>query len=193
MKYYFWRKITQSALPLLLTFSVIPGLAWGAEHSALSVKVKGVYFRPSETSLRNLYNGRWSGEGEFNIKVFRSVELWLVGNLYSSNGKLPFTKEKTKMTLTGIGGGVKLRGQWGLFNPYLGIGPLICFYKEENPIGIAEGNKIGYIGQGGFYLTIYRGLLIDFCFSYTRCKAKPQKIEADLGGIHAGIGLGYAF
>jgi hypothetical protein len=115
------------------------------------------------------------------------------GNYYSGKGKLPFSEEDTNMTLIGIGSGLKFRATIGAFCPYLDFGPLVYFYEEKNPIGTAKGNSFGFIGHAGFYLFLYKGIFLDFFLSYTKCEVQPQRIKADLGGLCAGIGLGFAF
>jgi len=164
-----------------------------ANTEQFSLKARGAHFWPSETSARKIYKSGWMGEGEINARILSFVELWFIGNYYSSKGKLPFTGEATRMTLVGLGGGIKFRARIGAFNPYLGFGPLVYFYKERNPIGTAEGNKVGYIGQLGCHVVIAGGFLLDLSVSYTHCKVQPHKIKADLGGIYGGLGLGFTF
>ncbi len=158
-----------------------------------SFKIKGAYFQPSRTTFKDIYKNRWMGEGEFTARIFKFIELWLCGNYYKGKGKLPFSMEDTNMTLIGIGGGLKFKAARGAFRPYLGFGPLVYFYEEKNPIGTAKGNKLGFIGHTGFHLSLYKGIFLDFSLSYTNCKVRPQRINANLGGLYGGIGLGFSF
>lgn len=157
------------------------------------VKIGANYFSPSEKSFKDIYGEGVTFGAEINIKLWKFISLWLAGNYYSKKGNLPFTKESTEMTLFPIGGGIKLILQKNVINPYIGIGPVLYIYKENNPIGVADGTGIGIIGEIGCYFRIIGGLLIDTSVNYSYCEVKPQKIKADLGGIQAGIGLGYAF
>jgi len=156
-------------------------------------KVGANYFSPSEQSFKDLYGEGIMISGEINIKLWRFIDLWLIGNYYSKKGNLPFSKEETQMTLIPLGGGIKLRIQKNGINPYIGFGPVVYVYKEKNPIGLADGTGIGIIGEIGCYFRIAGGFLIDASINYSYCEVKPQKIKADLGGIQAGIGLGYSF
>lgn len=158
-----------------------------------SIKIKGAYFLPSRTTFKDMYKNRWMGEGEFTVRVFKFIELWLGVNYYGGKGKLPFSGEDTNMSLLGIGGGLKFRAKIGAFSPYLGFGPLVYFYKENNPIGTAKGNKFGFIGHAGSYLFLSKSIFLDVFLSYTKCKVQPQRIKADLGGLYGGIGLGFTF
>ena len=157
------------------------------------LKVRAGYFRPSERSSKDIYGGGMTIGGEINIKLWKSLDLWFIADYYFKNGRLPFTKEKTKMTLIPIGGGPKINFRKGRLNLYLGFGPLIYVYKETNPIGVAKGTDLGITGQAGCYVNIVGRLLFDVSLNYSYCSVKPQKIKADLGGILAGIGIGYEF
>ncbi len=158
-----------------------------------SIKIKGAYFFPSRTTFRDMYKNRLMGEGEFTVRVFKFIELWLGVNYYGGKGELPFSGEDTNMSLLGIGGGLKFRAKIGAFSPYLGFGPLVYFYKEENPIGTAKGNQFGFIGHAGSYLFLSKSIFLDVFLSYTKNKVQPQRIKADLGGLYGGIGLGFTF
>ena len=182
----------------LLSFSVSGLLC--QEEKAEPAKIRNNYFKvgvnyfsPSEKSFKDLYGEGIMIGGEINIKLWRFIDLWLTGNYYSKKGNLPFSKEDTQMTLVPLGGGIKLRIQKNGINPYIGFGPVVYVYKEENPIGVADGTGIGIIGEIGCYFRMAGGFLIDASIIYSYCKVKPQNIKADLGGIQAGIGLGYSF
>ncbi len=164
-----------------------------AKEGNFFIEIKGTYFLPSKTVFKDTYKNRWMGEGEFTARVFKFIELWLGGNYYRGNGKLPFSDEDTSMTLIGLVGGLKFKAAIGAFRPYLGIGPLVYFYKERNPIGTAKGNKIGFIGQAGINFFFSKSLFLDCSLSYTRCEVQPQRVKTDLGGLYGGIGLGFAF
>lgn len=157
------------------------------------IKISTNYFSPSEKSFKEIYGEGVTFGAEVNIKIWKFIDLWLIGNYYSKERSLPFSKEKTKMRLIPIGAGPKFRLKKGALNPYLGFGPVIYLYEEKNPIGTADGTGIGIIGEIGCYFRIISGLLIDASLNYSSCKVKPQNIESDLGGIQVGIGLGYEF
>ncbi len=156
-------------------------------------KIFADYFVPSEQSFKDIYGGGMAFGAEVNIKVWRLVDFWLVGNYYSKGGRLPFTKEDTDMTIIPIGLGLKLRVQRGALNPYLGFSPMIYIYEEKNEINEAKGTSFGFVGQAGCYFRVIGRFLIDVSVNYSYCKAKPQRIQAQLGGLQAGIGLGFEF
>jgi len=164
-----------------------------SEERTLTIKSGVYYFHPSEESTRDIYGGKAVIGGEVSVKVWKSIDLWLAGSYYNERGHLPFTKEATRLILTSVGGGSKIILKSGRISPYVGLGPVIYSYREKNPIGLAKGTKIGIIGQAGCYLKVTGGLLFDICIDYSYCVVKPQRIKANIGGIKAGIGLGFEF
>jgi hypothetical protein len=193
----------------ILFFLPLSGLVWGggkvepqkdkiirlepSEERNICVKIGVGYFFPAEKSFKDIYGEGVAIGGEIDIKLWKFIDLWLIGNYYSKKGHLPFTKEETKMTLIPIGGGPKIRFQRGITNIYIGLGPVFYVYQEKNPIGVAKGTGAGIIGQAGCYFNIIDGLLFDVSVNYSYCSVTPQKIKADLGGIQAGLSLGYEF
>jgi len=83
---------------MLLFFSVSELLCEGDKQQIHKVRnnyirVGANYFSPSEKSFKDMYGAGLTFEGEVNIRVWRFIDLWLVGSYYSTEGELPFTKE----------------------------------------------------------------------------------------------------
>jgi hypothetical protein len=78
------------------------------------------------------------------------------------------------------------------FSPYLGSGIVHYSYKEENPYENISGSSLGFHFEGGAYVVIKK-IFIDLNFRYTNVKSQENDIEASLGGIRVGIGLGFLF
>lgn len=176
---------------VVIAIFLIPSSVWCGDKHDFNVRVN--YFFPSQRSFQDIYGQSLAFSGEFNFRLWKSVYLWLIGSYYSKEGSLPSTREATKMTLIPVGGGIKLKFGSGTIRPYIGFGPVVYFYEESNPIGIAKGSQAGFIGQAGLNTKITGRLFLDISANYTYCKVRPQHIEADIGGIQAGLGLGYRF
>ena len=158
-----------------------------------SIKIGAMSFVPSEQSFKDIYGSGLGFGGELNFGLWNAVELWLVGNYYTREGSLPVTAEATTLSLLALGGGPKFRFSHARISPYIGIGPVVYIYKEENPIGLAEGTGIGYIGQFGVSFLVGGGLLLDASVNYTYCQVQPQNIKANVGGLQLGLSIGYSF
>jgi hypothetical protein len=158
-----------------------------------SVKIGAIYFIPSEQTFKDIYGSGLGYGGELNFGLSQSVAVWIIGNYYSNDGSLPVTNETTTLSLVTLGGGPKFRFSQDRMSSYLGIGPVVYVYKEENPIGVAEGTGIGFIGQIGFSIHAVGGLIFDVNLNYTYCKVQPQNVKANVGGLQLGFNIGYTF
>ncbi len=164
----------------------------GAEERFV-IKAGAGYFQPSERSFKDIYGGAIAFGGEISVRVYKSVDVWLMGRYYSRKGSLPITRDTTEMRLIPLSFGPRIKFQTGQVSPYAGVGPVFYFYRETNPIGKAEKTGTGVLAQAGCCVKILKGLLVDVCFDYSVCNVKPQNIRADIGGLFLGVNLGYAF
>jgi hypothetical protein len=161
--------------------------------SASHIEVKALYFQPTEQAFKDIYGSGMSYGGEVNIHVFKGLNVWIGAEHYSKKGELTFTKETTDIQITPIYGGVKYIFQGKKINPYVGVGMGFFQYKESNPIGEVKESKVGFVVQAGLSISVFGPALVDLQVGYNWCKIKPQEIEADIGGLKAGIGIGFSF
>jgi hypothetical protein len=176
----------------LITAAIITisGFAHGGDFM---VELKAHYFSPSEQAFKDIYGGGLMYGAEINIGVWKDLDLWFGGSYFSKKGELTFTKEETKLKLFPIVGGGKYRILSGNFALYVGLGLNYYQYKETNPIGDVSEGGLGFVGKIGSYVTIVGGLVLDLYMDYTYCKIEPADFEVNVGGIAAGVGLGYRF
>lgn len=161
--------------------------------SNLSISLQSAVFMPSDKTFSKIYGNGLSIGGNIDLDLGRVMGVSLNLSHYKGSGGLPLTQEATWMQLTALRGGIRLSRRLGIFQPYLKTGPVLLAYKEENPIGIAQGIGIGIFAQAGCVIPITRWLMIDGYIDYSMCKVKPQNISADLGGFCTGLGLGTLF
>ena len=180
------RKLTIIAL---LTVS-LSGLAKATD---VTVELKAHYFSPSEQAFKDIYGGALMYGGEVSVGIWRDIDLWLGGSYFSEKGELTFTKEETKLELIPIGVGAKYRILSGNFSFYAGLGLNYYQFKETNPIGDVSEGGLGFVGKIGSNVAVVGRMLLDFYVEYTYCKIKPADLEINVGGIAAGVGLGYKF
>ncbi len=168
----------------------LSGLAYATD---VTVELKAHYFSPSDQAFKDIYGGGVMYGAEISIGVWKDLNLWFGGSYFSKKGELTFTKENTKLELFPIGGGVKYRILSGNFALYVGLGLNYYKYKETNPIGDVSKGGLGFVGKVGSYVSIVGGLVLDLYVDYTYCKIKPADFEINVGGIAAGVGMGYRF
>jgi hypothetical protein len=168
----------------------LSGFAYTTE---VTVELKAHYFSPSEQAFKDIYGGGLMYGGEISVGIWGDLDLWFGGSYFSKTGELTFTKEETKLELIPLGVGAKYRILSGNFALYAGLGLNYYQYKETNPIGDASDGGLGFVGKIGSNVAVVGGILIDFYVEYTYCKMKPADFEINVGGIAAGIGVGYRF
>jgi len=50
---------------------------------------------------------------------------------------------------------------------------------------------LGFIGKIGLFVKVKGKMIIDFFASYSVCTMKPADFRINIGGLEAGIGIGY--
>jgi opacity protein-like surface antigen len=160
---------------------------------ATHVEAKVLYFQPTEQAFKDIYGSGMSYGGEFDINIFDGLAIWIGAEYFTKKGELTFTKEETELQITPIYGGLKYIFPGRGIMPYLGAGVGYFQYKETNPIGTVKEGKIGFVTQAGLLVRLLGPVLVDFQVGYNMCKIKPQEIEAQIGGLKAGVGLGFSF
>jgi len=176
---------------VLITAIFLSGLANASEFI---FEIKGHYFNPSEKAFKDIYGGGLMYGGEATIAIWRNIELWFGGSYFSKKGELTFTKEETKIKIVPIGAGVKyLFPVLEIIDGYGGMGINYYSYKEENPIGEVSKDGIGILVKTGALVKVIKGLIIDVYINYSYCKMKPADFDINIGGIEAGMGIGYEF
>jgi tetratricopeptide (TPR) repeat protein len=165
-----------------------------APSTDFMIEIKGNYFIPSEKDFKDIYGEGLMYGGEVSAGLAKYFALWFGGNYFSKKGELTQTQEKTKLETYYLGGGIKLRFPLGISHFYLGGGVNFHQYKQSTPIGDVKKGGVGYVGKVGWFIEVVRGLIIDLYGNYTYCEIKPEDLpKINIGGLEAGIGLGFKF
>jgi opacity protein-like surface antigen len=164
-----------------------------AHASDIIVEIKAHYLSPSEEAFKDIYGGGLVYGGEVSIGVWQGLDVWFGGNYFSKTGELTFTKEETKLEIYPLGAGLRYRISTGILDLYAGAGLNYYRYKESNPIGEVSEGGLGYVGKLGSFIKVMGGILLDLYVNYSYCKLKPADFEINIGGIEAGVGVGYQF
>jgi hypothetical protein len=59
--------------------------------------------------------------------------------------------------------------------------------------GEVSAGEMGYVAKLGSYINTPGRILFDLFIHYSYCELNPADIEINIGGIEAGIGVGYRF
>jgi len=164
-----------------------------ANATDLMIELKAHYLSPSEQAFKDIYGSGVMYGGELSVGVWKGLEIWFGGSYFSKKGELTYSKEETKLEIIPLGGGVKYRLLSGSLALYIGLGLNYYQYKETNPIGDVSKGGLGYIGKIGSYVKVIKGLFIDIYANYSYCKMKPADFDINIGGLEAGVGIGYSF
>jgi hypothetical protein len=185
------RVIKVIVLVALLFYSVSGVFSHEKRNNYIKAGVN--YFSPPEKRFKDVYGGGMTYSGEVGVGIWKGLKLWMGGGYFTKKGELFFTKEKTKVQILPVGGGIKYFLIEGSTNLYTGMGLYYYQFKETNPIGDVSKDGLGYAGQIGVSVKAIGGLIIDFCVDYSYCRMRPVERSINIGGFQAGIKLGYEF
>lgn len=182
------RQISQQEIPPSPPSS--PPLAKAANFF---IEIKGTYFYPSDKDFQNIYGAGLKYGGNVVVYVWKKLGIWIGGSYFHKNGKLTYTKEDTELLLIPVVLGLRYRLMSNAINAYVGLGVNYVLYNESSIIGEVNTGKIGVNGNLGAYLNFWKGLFINVFIQLSYCKMYSPDFSINLGGIEAGIGLGYEF
>lgn len=183
------KKIKTITISLIAIF-ILPLIA----HSEyFRIETRYSSFWPSEGVFKEIYGQEYMFGGTIDIKIWKAINLWFSASQYNKIGNLSLSKRETEITISPIIAGIKFMSAGKSAKSYIAIGIGDYKYKEISPLGEVDQREQGYIGELGVLVKIIRGLFINIFGSFSYCEVMPQEIKVDIGGINAGIGLGYEF
>ena len=176
---------------ILALFIIAAGGSARAE--GFSITAKGGYFAPSDSIFRDIYGNGMSWGGELGFRLSRRLAVWAGADYFSRSGKLVFTQEETRIRIVPLTAGLKFEFPVSRLRPYAGLGIGYFRYKETNSIGTVEKGDIGLCGRIGLLIKLGSAFFVDVQGTWTSCQVQPIEVKANLGGIQAGLGLGFEF
>jgi hypothetical protein len=70
---------TKSLAILSLAVSLISGLAFGGD---VSLQVKGMYFMPGNSDVKDVYKGGPAFGGEIDLSLMKGLGIWAGGHIF---------------------------------------------------------------------------------------------------------------
>jgi hypothetical protein len=164
-----------------------------APAQTLSIEARSSYFSPSDAVFRDVYGYGITWGGELGFVLSGRLAGWAGGDYFVQTGKLPYTEDETKIRIVPLTAGVKYFLALGRWRPYLGAGLAYFQYRETNSIGTVEKGGLGIIGRGGLLVKLGTTFFLDLQGSLSSCRVQPLDVEANLGGLSLGLGIGFEF
>jgi opacity protein-like surface antigen len=185
----------KKSILFLLALFLVSSSSYQCWAGSFKVGASVNYYAISDSIFKELYKSggmMFSGFLSYSYKMF---ELRTEFNTFQLNGNMSLTKEEITFSMTPIVVGLRAV----LFNrtvsPYLGGGFNYCLYKEELPARFEPVSEsvIGFHFEAGSYFYMTKGLHLDFNVRYTNLNAESFEGDVKIGGIRAGLGVGYRF
>ena len=196
---------------IFYTFLSLPLLLFAREkvvnhHGHNLLQARAAYFYFTEKSPRDVYGNQiCSIEVENGYWFFPRWSFWQNVNVIWNDGK-SYLGNPTNMTVTTISFGLKK--YFPLYSTsmkwYLGVGPTIEIATasiSDTPYLPNNNTEVGggVVGKAGVLLQFTNNVVIDGFFDYYY-EPIPQNVNSqnldnwtDIGGFHAGAGIGYLF
>ncbi len=189
----------------ILSLSIVLSTTAALEATSL-VEAKAGYFYPTDSEFRDIFS---NGGGIYGVELSRDMwcglHFWVSANYFSKSGSSIGEKDKTRVTLVPLAGGLKYLISCSCVDFYLGGGVVGTYFQTTNdsPFVFGRVSKWGVGGQGkaGILWHICESLFIDFFADYTYMKlsfsntrgGRLIRHDADVSGISAGGGIGFCF
>jgi len=182
------KKILFVILAITVVFSA------SANATDFLYEFKAHYFNPTEQRSKDIYGSGWAFGGEFGLGVAESLFVYFSGSYYARTGELTYTREETKLKIIPLTLGAKYHFNLARgLDFYAGAGLTYNIFNEENPIGDVSKNGVGFVVNSGVLAFVSGGLFLDGYVNYSYCKIKPANVDVNIGGLEAGLGIGYKF
>jgi len=184
-----WTIVPAALLALILAAS---------PAQALTIKFGGSigYRAASDSLIKAIYkSGGIQAGGFVGLGLGQRLEIRVEVGTFKMEGMMTGSDEKLTLSLMPVTAGARFQFLNKAICPYLGAGGAFVKYEEKYPerIGNVSDSASGFYAEGGVYLRSGRLLFFDVNVRYLSAKADSLDGNVDLGGIRAGLGLGFRF
>jgi len=159
----------------------------------MRIEIIANYFTPEEGVFKDTYGSGLMEGAELNFGLWDMLEMWVAIKNFSKRSEPDTAGLESSIRYIPLEGGLKIRFNKGLINPYLGAGIAYHQYKEDLSTREINEKKIGFLGQAGCFVKIAENLVLDVYAHYRHCRIDIETEEINCGGLHFGAGLGFEF
>ncbi len=184
---------------IILIFVLLNFTIMAENISAKNIKIGCLlnYYFIADSTYKDIYgNGNIMVGGSVSYEISRNLELRGELNYFRDKGKMTLTKEKITFTIIPIVCALRYKViELNKQTVYLGAGLNYYYYREKLPPRFKEVDDatMGYHFEIGSCLNLSQRFYMDFDLRYIFAKASAYEEKMKLGGIRAGIGIGYDF
>jgi outer membrane protein W len=148
------------------------------------------YFRQADSTFRQIYGEDVIYGLKLGVRVWKNLSIWVSGMQYRKTGRTTLLADITTLTVNPIHLSLRYTFKLGAVNPYLQGGYTYLIYNEESEIGdVNKEEGKGYSADAGIEFKISTHFIVDIGAKYSQVNVKPTTVEADLGGMQAGVSL----
>jgi opacity protein-like surface antigen len=154
------------------------------------------YYSPNDSFYKDTYGkGNFMFGGSLSYKTKIRLEFRAEVNYFRDKGEMTVTKEEIKFTIVPIVLGLRFKIIDKNLSPYLGAGIDFYSYKEKYPERFEDVSEstTGFHAEIGSYMNITPRIHLDLNVRYIKADAESFDEKIKLGGLKAGIGIGYSF
>lgn len=184
---------------MAITFTLILMIGLSSPALAQIFKVGGHvnYYSPEDSIFKEIYGtgGPMFG-ASLSVNLIWRIEVRAEANYFQDKGRMTITEEEITFTLTPIVVGIRFRViQTNKLSIYLGAGVDFCSYKEKLPERFEDVSEsaVGPHVEVGTYLYLPHKFYAEINIRYLKLDDEPFGERIKLGGLRAGIGIGYRF
>ena len=186
----------KKALVLSSIFLLMTGRVGNVFAGEFKAGLYASYCALTDSIYREIYgDGGVAFGGSLSYDVLKKFELRAEFHSFQKTGKMTLTQEDVILTLTPIILGMRFRILGQKVSPYIGAGLGTLLYKEKLPGRLEQVSEraTSLHFEGGSYVNLKPRLLLDLNIRYSRAPTQPFSEKIQLGGLRAGIGIGYSF
>jgi hypothetical protein len=154
------------------------------------------YYSIKDSIFQEAYGtGNLMYGASLSLNLVWKIEVRAEANYFQDKGDMTATQEDITFTLIPLVIGARIRIFEKKFSPYLGFGMDICSYKEDYPERFEDVDEkaTGFHVEIGTYFYLPRKFYADINVRYTKLDVSPFGEIIELGGLQAGVGIGYRF
>jgi hypothetical protein len=162
------------------------------------VEIRAAGFIPSNERFRDIYhNIGASYQIEASASLFNCMDVWVNADWFSKHGNPCGCDGSTRVSIVNSSFGIRLPFKaCGPLTPYLGIGPSFGNIRLRNKTRCCRESvskfAVGVVVKSGIYYCIcgcaYIDLFVDYLYQPVNFTDR-----VDIGGVKAGLGIGFKF